>query len=353
MANSTAYGFATLRDIYRELVDDHLLIVQTAIQQSIDEYQRQMDEMLMILVQKTTEYSMRYQLPGSGTLQPLDEHGNPLPVLPSGYYDVGLPIQGGGTAWGDNRITRALATVADANRNTLTVQNADLDWMARHILAALFTNTTWVYTDPDKGSLTIQPLANADAVTYVRRGGVSSTDSHYLAQANAIGNSDNPYPTIYAGLFEHPSNSGPFVSYIASDLVASTQALSTFVEIGDPDVKVGSDQATVVGSLAQGFGDQVLGKVGNMWVVEWGRLPNGYILSLAQGADPVVGMREYPAAAVQGLFPEFQNVDGNRYLNKFIRYAGFGVMNRIGAVVMRVGNASYAIPSGMAAPLAV
>jgi hypothetical protein len=89
------------------------------------------------------------------------------------------------------------------------------------------------------------------------------------------------------------------------------------------------------------------------WAVEWKRLPDSYIVSVATGADPVVGMREHPETELQGLFPEFQNVDGNRQLYKFIRYAGFGVLNRVGACVMRIGNGSYAIPSGYTAPLAV
>lgn len=351
MANSTAYGFTALKDIFKERVMDNLPIVQTAIQEWIAEYQRQTDEMLRILVQKTNEYSLRYQLPGTGTLQPLDQHGNPLPVLPSGYYDVAFPIQGAGTGWGDNRVTRALMTVGDANRYSLTVQNADMDWLRRHILAAIFTNTTWPYPDDDHGSLTIQPLANGDSVSYVRKGGGASTDTHYLAQASAIDNSNNPFPGYYTELSEHPSNSGPYVAYIPTNLKATVMALSTFVEINDPDITLGANSDRVTGSVDMGFGDEVLGKADHMWIVEWKSLPDSYIFALAQGADPVLGMREYPAAALQGLFPEFQDVDGNRHLHKFIRYAGFGVQNRVAALVGRIGNGSYAIPTGYTAPL--
>lgn len=353
MANSTAYGFMTLKDLMKERVSDNLPIVQNAINESIMEYQREADAMLSILVQRVTEYSIRYQLPGSSTLQPLDQHGNPLPVLPSGYYDVAFPIQGAGTAWGNNRITRALMTIADANRFTLNVMNADLDWMARHILAALFTNTTWTWVDDDHGTLTIQPLANGDSVVYTRKGGTASTDNHYLATADAIADATNPYDNIYDELSEHPSNSGPYVAYIPTALKATTMALANFVEIGDPDIQQGSEVSTVRASLNQGFGDMVLGKTDNMWIVEWKRLPADIILAVAQGADPVVGMREYPSPALQGLFPEFQDVDGNRHLNKFLRFAGFGVLNRVGAVVQRIGNGSYAIPTGYSAPLAV
>jgi hypothetical protein len=353
MANSTAYGFMTLKDLMKERVSDNLPIVQSAINESIMEYQRESDAMLSILVQRVTEYSIRYQLPGSSTLQPLDQHGNPLPVLPSGYYDVAFPIQGAGTAWGNNRITRALMTIADANRFTLNVMNADLDWLARHILAALFTNTTWTWVDDDHGTLTDQPLANGDSVVYTRKGGTASTDNHYLATADAIADATNPYDNIYDELSEHPSNSGPYVAYIPTALKATTMALANFVEIGDPDIQQGTEVSTVRASLNQGFGDMVLGKTDNMWIVEWKRLPADIILAVAQGADPVVGMREYPSPALQGLFPEFQDVDGNRHLNKFLRFAGFGVLNRVGAVVQRIGNGSYAIPTGYSAPLAV
>ena len=35
------------------------------------------------------------------------------------------------------------------------------------------------------------------------------TETHYLAQANPIDNSNNPFPTIYNELIEHPGNGGP------------------------------------------------------------------------------------------------------------------------------------------------
>lgn len=353
MPNSTAYGFMSIKDLFVERVADNLTIVGTAIADSIAEYQREMDAMLSILIQPTTDYSIRYQLPGSGTLQPLDQHGNPLPILPSGFYDIAFPIQGAGTAWGNNRITRALMTVADANRFTLSVMNADMDWMARHILASVFTNTSWSYVDDDHGTLTIQPLANGDSVLYTRKGGTSSIDNHYLAQLAVIADATNPYDDIYDELSEHPSNSGPFVAYIPTALKATTMALTNFIEIGDPDIQLGTDVSTIRGSIGAGFGDMVLGKTDNMWIVEWKRLPADIIVAVAQGSDPVIGMRQYPAAALQGLFPEFQDIDGNRHLSKWLRFCGFGVMNRVGMVVQRIGNASYAIPTGYTSPLAV
>jgi len=46
-------------------------------------------------------------------------------------------------------------------------------------------------------------------------------------------------------------------------------------------------------------------------------------------------------------------VDGNHMENRVIRYAGFGVSNRVGAVCYQVGNGTYQVPSAYNAPLAV
>lgn len=353
MPNVTAYGFVSMEDLFAERVEQvGVRVVNDAVTRSIAEHNRELDALIAALVERTTEYKITYTLPGSGSLQPLDQWGNPLPVQPSGKYDVAFPIQGAGTAWGDNRITRALMTVAEANRFTLDVQARDADWMARHILAALFTNTTWVYPDEEHGDLTIQPLANGDSVTYLRRGGALSTDNHYLAQANAIGNgADNPYPIIEKELSEHPSNSGDIVAYIPTNQVDATQALSSFVPVRDEKITPGANSATLTGTIAQGFGDKVLGRADGVDIVEWKRLPDNIILALSTGAPPILAMREFPATSLQGLFPEFQDVDGNRHLNKFIRYAGFGVQNRVGALVYRIGSGTYSIPAGYTAPL--
>lgn len=354
-ANVQSYGFWKLADLASQRVTQvGVDTVNTAALESVEAWQREVDQLLSLLVERVTWQSKRFMLAGAGTLQPLDEHGNPLPMVPSGFYDVALPIQDAGTAWGDDRVTRAKMTVGEADNFTSMVLQADADWIIRHILAAWYTNVTWTYPDKQYGSLTIQPLANADTVTYVRRNGTAATDTHFFAQAAAIDNANNPYPTIYSELSEHPSNAPPFVAYIPSNLKATTVALSNFNEVQDPDVRASANSDTLVGELAQGFGDEVLGKVDNVWIVQWDRLPNDYILGHAQGAPQrPFAMREHPESELQGLFPEFQDVNGNQHLNKFIRMAGFGAHNRVGALVYRIGNASYAIPTGFTAPLAV
>ncbi len=356
MANTLAYGFVGLGNLFEERVSDtNVEIVRDAIAQSTAEHNRQVDGIMAELVERTEGYTARFKLAGGGTMQPLDEFGNPLPVREAGYYDVAYPIQGAGTAFGDNRITRALMTVSEANELTLNTLRRDADWMKRHILAALFDDVTWTYPDQDKGNLTIQPLANGDTVTHIKNNGTQATDDHYLATASAIADAANPYTGIYTDLMEHPVNQGgTVVVYIPTALKATTLALAAFVDVDVADVQVGNDTAKLTGSIARGFGDEVLGKVSNCWIVEWTLLPDEHMVAVVRGTQKtVLKMREYAAASLKGLFQEDHSPDGNLEEKRFIRYAGFGCYNRVGALIQQVGNATYEIPTGYDAPLAV
>lgn len=354
MPNELAYGFIQHAHLAKERVTTvGARVVIDAIRESADEHTRQLNAILGSMVRRTTEHQIQFRLPGTGTLQPLDENGNPRPVREEGHYTVAFPIQGGGTAWGTNRVARALMTVEEANIQTIEAMRRDADWVRRHYLAAVFDNVPWTFADPEYGDLTVQPLANGDAVTYNRVGAAAATDTHYLAQAGAIADAANPFPTIYTELMEHPSNSGPVVVYVATSLVTSITGLAAFVPVSDPDIILGAATDRLGAMIDRGVGDEVLGKVDNCWIVEWRALPAGYMLGHAQGAGPAVAMREYPSAALQGLITEDHSPDGNLEELRMIRYAGFGVENRIAMLVYFVGGGAYAIPAGYDAPLSV
>ena len=352
----SAFGFVGYEDLADERVLDgnNVQIVNTAIAASVAEHNRQVTTALAELVEPTTDYTARYKNGGGGTLQPLDEWGNPLPVKDSGFYDVAFPIQGGGTAWGDNRVSRALMTVGEAQRFTLGALRRDADWMRRHFLAALFDNTTWSFADEEKGTLTVQPLANGDAVTYARNNGSSATDTHFYAQAGAIADASNPFPTLLTELSEHPENGGPYVAYIPTNVKAAVQGLANFIDVADANVDAGIMAPRLTGRIDRGFGDAVVGYVDGVFVVEWSFLPDNYGIVIARGAETKpLRMREYPAASLQGLFTENHSPDGNLQEYRFLRYAGFGVYNRVGAVAFRVSNGAYAVPTGYTTPVAV
>lgn len=338
--------------------------VWSDVQLATEIYNEQMDMLLDTVVEKVMVHQRNFKLTSSSTLQPLDDWGNPQPTHEDGQYSVAFPIQGAGDAWGNNRVSRALMTVQQVSRQVNKTFRADVDWMRRHILAAWFTNTTWTYVDDEHGSLTIQPLANNDSVTYLRRDGTSSADNHFLGQANTIGNgADNPFPTIYRELDEHPSNSGPYVAFVPTNLVDEIEALDDLITPDDPSLIISENNTRLriqvnpdISEYEQGpvlFGQRYLGRCNGVHIVEWSVLPDNYIVAIATGAeDKPFGMREYDAAELEGLFPEFNDRDGNSYEFRWLRYCGFGALNRIAALAMEIGDASYDIPSGYTAPLA-
>ena len=357
---TVAYGFTGLEDLFNQRVQTvGPARVYDAVQQSAAEYTRVVNALLAEFAERTIDAQIQVELPGDGSLQPLDADGNPLPVAPSGKYTVAFPIQGAGTAWGTNRVSRALITVEESNRFTLDALQKDADWNTRHLLAALLDNVAYTFEDKagangskGLGTITVQPLANGDSVVYNRKGGVApATDTHYLAQAAAIADATNPYETIETELLEHPSNTGRILCYIPTALKATTIALSTFKSVADPNVAYTTTElATNVPQV--GPGEEVLGYIEGTkcWIVLWSALPSDIIIAKMEG-KAVLKMREYPVPELQGFFPESHNVDGNHFVNRLLRFAGYGVQDRVGALVYRIGNAAYAIPTGYDAPL--
>jgi hypothetical protein len=360
---STAYGFINLQHLYSQRVNAvGVNRVYDAIRESLRVHTEELNGLMSAFVTPTTLAQEQYELAGTGTLQPLTESGTPMPVRPSGSYKVAYPIQGGGTAWATDRVTKALLTVEEANRFTWDAQRRDGDWLIRHVLAAIFTNTAWTFNDKigaggakGLGDISIQPLANGDTVTYNRRSGDPATDNHYKATADAIADVTNPFPGLYDELAEHPSNSGPYLVYIPSSLRSAVGGLSEFVpHMPENVIRVANgDDEIVQAAPAIGPGDQVIGylKSSRFWVVEWGRMPDGYMIAHATGAGAPLRMRQYPAEELQGFITEVFNPEAGLEQVNLLRFAGFGVANRVAMAVQRVGNGTYAIPTGYAAPL--
>lgn len=361
MANALAYGFVSLANLMGNRVTKiGERVVLDAISQSAAEHSKALNGMLSTLVQPVTKGKDLIPQPGSGEMQPLDALGNPLPVPPADKVEVAYPLSGHGTAWATNRVSRAYMTAQDANQLTLDALAKDTRTIRRHLLASILDNVAWTYYDEAQnlGNITIQPLANADTRKYLFTGGSDpATDTHYLAQAAAISDDANPFPTIHTELSEHPGNGNEVVVYVPTNLTSTIKALANFVPVKDEYIipAATTAQLPTADALARvrGAGDYVLGRVDECWIVEWKALPSSYMLAHAINAGPVVGMRQYDEAALQGLFIENNSPDGNIMETRMIRYAGFGVMNRQAALCYRIGNGSYAIPSGYDAPLAI
>ncbi len=355
MANQVLYGFHNLGDIAAARISGtNQEAVNDAINLAVAEHNETITALMALFVDRTTLYTERYAQAGAASLQPLDDNGRALPIKPGGYYNVAYPIQQGGSAWGANYVTRAKMTVADAERATALMLMADMNWMRDRILAALFSFATWTYPDPLYGDLTIQPLALAsDSVTYGVVGGSAATDTHMLAQANAIGaGADNPYPLIYADLVEHPQNSGEVVVLIPTALKATTQALTTFTQVADPNIQAGSGVDRLIGSLGVATPGRLIGyEDSGVWIVEWPTLPATHMIAVMTGGDRALAMREDPEPELQGFNRVAERDNHPFYESQWLRRAGFGARNRVGALVYRVGNGTYDEPANLTPPI--
>lgn len=350
-----AYGFVGAEHLFSsrpQTVEGGTARLFNMIAQSAQFYSTQVNNIMADMVFRTTLRLERFEQPGGGTLQPLDDYGNPLPVQPPPPYDVGYPIVGGGTAFGDNRVSRALMTFEEANRHTLDAQRRDADWLKRQIIARSLTKASYTYERRGEPAVTVHGFANGDTTTYLGASGTLATDDHYLSQAAAIADGANPFPTIYRELTEHPGNTGQVVVYVASNLVTTISGMAGFVQVADSDLELGSGQTRLRGSIDKGLGDEVIGKKDKCWIIEWRALPDNYMIAKTRGVSPIA-MREYPAATLQGFFPENHSPDGNLQVHRFLRYCGFGVRNRVGGLAYFVGNASYTTPAAYTAPLAI
>jgi hypothetical protein len=298
---------------------------------------------------------MRYKTPVAAKLQPLDEAGRARPIKVAGHYDIAFPLQDAGIAWGQTYKASKKMTVEESNNILNTILTADRRWIRDHILAALFANASWSFADPEHGTLTVKGLANSDTDEYLIQQGTDAgaTDTHYLAQAAAISDSADPFDTIYSELSEHPENSGEVVALIPTGLKSAVEGLSGFHPTTDPNIDPGTQAVRVTGSPGVALPGMLLGyHEAKVWIVEWKSLPANYIVATMTLGDRALAMRQEPEASLQGFNRVAERNDYPFYESQYLRSAGLGAMNRVGALIYRVSNGSYAVPTGYSSPLA-
>lgn len=355
MANAVLYGFMNLKDVFADRVEQiGVNMVNTAVDQTIAEHNRQMMALLGLFAEQTTEYQIRYKTPAAARLQALDESGRARPVKLTGHYDVAYPLQDAGIAWGNTHKASKKMTVQESNNILNTILTADKRWLRDHILAAIFANTSWSFVDEEHGTLTVKGLANSDTDTYLIQAGADAgaTDTHYLAQAGAIADATDPFETIYEELTEHAENAGEVVVLLPTNVKSAVMGLTGFVPMQDANVRYGASATLLQGDL----GIQLPGKLigyheARVWLAEWKALPSNYLVAAMTGGPRALAMREEPETSLQGFNRVADRADHPYYESQYLRVAGFGAQNRVGALVYRVSNGAYAIPANYDSPM--
>lgn len=324
-----------------------------AVDQSFAEHNRQLNALMALFAFPTIEFQINYGLTGITRNQPLDENGRALPIKPSGSYTVAFPIIDSGNAWGKNYKTSVKLTVGEVARIVAMIMDGDSRWMRDHVLAALFyenSTTPWTFTDPAHGALSIYGLANGDTVTYQIMAGADSAaaDDHVKGTA-AIAAAT--FTDIHDELVEHPENGDQVVVLVPTASKSTVEGLTGFYPIADPNLRSGSGVTELARTLNVAVPGEVFGYIEGCWVVEWRSMPANYLIGTTIGGVPALAMRQEPEVELQGFNRVADRDNYPWYESQYARYAGFGAYNRVGAIVYRTNNGTYAIPTGYTSPM--
>jgi hypothetical protein len=361
MAN---YGYWVERDLPLDTlaasVDRDTVL--DAQRETLASHNQEVNRLIGLFADRVTLPQIAVRTGSTNRLQPLDENGRPVPVKGRGQYIVGLPLWKAGTAEAWNFWAHEQMTVRDFADSLDLMLQGDVVWIRDQILAALFYNGAgFAYSNVQTGeSFTVYGLANGDATVYNAATG-PATDTHYAGQAAGIDNANNPLPVIYTDLTEHPENAGRVVAFVASDQVDDIKALTGFASAQDQIIRVvpAAGSETVDPLVAPGLNLPLSrsmiyhGVYQNMYIVEWQSLPAGYIVSVAVDApEKPLAMREYVQAALQGFLNQGEPMARFPFQqNNYVRAAGFGARNRVGAYILKVGSGSYSAPTAYGFPL--
>jgi hypothetical protein len=331
--------------------------VYDAVNETLAQHNQDVALALSVFVDETTsDHKRRYMLPGGGRLQRMGGQGQAGGVKATGSWDVAFPLEEFGAQIVADRVAFAYMTMADLDRHLKTVQAQDLNTVRFELLKRLLNNVQSTFVDPRWGSLSIEPLANNDAVVYppVLGSESESADDHYLESnyaASAISDTNNPYVTIRDELEEHfgaDQGGSNIVVFINNAQVAKTEALADFDPVNDRYTAPGADTDTLFG-LPANLPGRIIGRTNGVWVVEWRWIPANYMVGIHMGAPKPLIMRVDPAST--GLGQGLQLVaesdthpfSASHYSHRF----GLGAGNRLNGVVMELGTGgTYSIPSG-------
>lgn len=331
-------------------------VVYDAVQQVINQHNADLQAAMGVFIESTTsDFKRRYKLPGSGYMQRRGGSAKSAAVKAGGSWDVAFPLEDFGDQFAQNDIALAYMTVAELNRHLQTITAQDINTVRLEMLKSLFNNTQWSFVDPIQGTLTVEPLANGDAVVYppVLGSDSEATETHYLESGYAesgISDTNNPFVTIKDELEEHfgsPAGGSNVVVFVNNSATAKVEALTEFDPVNDRFTLPGANTDTLTG-LPANLPGKLLGRCNGVWVAEWRWIPANYAFGIHLDA---------PKPLIQRVDPEDTNLgtglqmvardpdypfEGMHYRHRF----GFGVGNRLNGVVLEFGTGgSYTVPS--------
>jgi hypothetical protein len=331
-------------------------VVYDAIGTLLERYNIELNAAMAIFIQMETDsFKERYKLPGGGRLQRIGPDGNPGAVKRTGQYDVAYPLEEFGAATGGNRVALAYMTVKELDTHLDTIFTQGVNTLRFELLKALFNNNQDTFIDELHGSLSIEPLANGDAVLYppVLGSETEATEDHYLESnflATAISDTNNPYLTIKDEIEEHfgsAQGGSNILVMINNAETPETEDLSDYDPVNDRFTTPGADVDQLFG-FSVNIPGKLLGRTNGVWVSEWRWIPANYMLAVDLDIAPPLKIRQDPddtglptglsLVAEDERFP----LQYSYYTHRF----GLGSGNRLNGVSMELGTGgTYTIPT--------
>lgn len=322
----------------------------------IERVNAELNAALSIFVERTTsDFKLRYKLPGGGYLQRRGPDGRYAAVKAVGQWDVAMPLEDFGAMIAGNDVDMAYMTVAELERHISTIVAQNVNTTRFEALLKLFANTNTTFVDPLHGSLTVVPLANGDTVVYPPVIGSNSeaTDDHYIETGyaeSAISDTNDPFETVVPELEEHfgmPTGGSNICTFINDSARPEVQGLTDFFDVEDAFIRSGANADTPI-NLPSVPGRIIGRHKAGSWVSVWNHVPSNYALGIhLEAAAPLI-RRVDPAdtglgeglqlVAMDTEFPFQESVWRNRF--------GLGVGNRLNGVVLEFASGgSYTIPT--------
>lgn len=357
------YGALDIKDSERPFTDlNGARLIWDYTQELLARYNREVDDVTRIFVQgDTTEFKERYELAGVGYMQKTDPRigSQVAAVSRTGNWDVAYPLNQYEEAIAYNDIALAYLSMGQFEAAIQTVLNVNNRTIFYEIMRALFNNAPPAFSDWLKGSLTVVPLANGDAVTYPQVFGsdTEATENFYLAPNYAesgITDTNNPFQKILDVVEPHfgsPTGGTHVVVFVNRSAMPYVELLTDFVPTPYWNVQPGDHTAVPVnvGGVQLPEGCRIAGVCNGCTIVVWSRIPSGWMVATMPGITPAPIKRRVDDTA-SNLTPGLKLINRDQNypftVNQWRNRYGYAVGNRLGAVVVALnGTTSYTVPT--------
>lgn len=312
-------------------------------------------EELGLLAQPVTEQSKVYGTQSSGYFQKLDEFGRPFPQKNTPGATVSFPIERFGDGLQFSDLFLNTCTVGELLDKYDQKRKNHMMTVNREISRSLYLNANYTFVDKlmNGVSLAVKRLLNADsALIPDSPAGVTfdgATHQHYLGiTGSSVANADIDY--LVDHVTEHGNTRGVklFIALSDSDAISG---LTNFIHPLDIGLNTPFSRTQDFARATQ-FEDMENRFIGcwrnsacEVWVKPYA-VALHVLCAATSMAEKVLGYRQFPVAALQGLRVIDQEVSHPLINAWFEHYFGFGVWSRNMAAIMDIGNqATYTNPT--------